>query len=103
MKDAASFPRTQKRNVLFVDIIGKNEAHRQFCFLCLLSGAPPCHGWTQIICLYGMDIVSGSDESFNELYLYLEAMEADLQAIVCRLMSLPFLSRLIQANRWTNK
>jgi len=50
-----------------------------------------------------MDIVSGSDESFNELYLYLEAMEADLQAIVRRLMSLPFLSRLIQANRWTNK
>ena len=41
-----------------------------------------------------MDIVFGSDENFNELYLYLEPMEADLQAIVRRLMSLPFLSQL---------
>ena len=24
MKDAASFPRTQKRKILFVDIVGKN-------------------------------------------------------------------------------
>jgi len=45
-----------------------------------------------------MDIVFGSDENFNELYLYLEPMEADLQAIVRRSMSLPFLSQL---NKWT--
>jgi len=50
-----------------------------------------------------MDIVFGSDETFNELYLYLEPMEADLRAIVRRLMGLPFLSLLIQANQWTIK
>ena len=44
-----------------------------------------------------MDIVFGSDESFNELYLYLEPMEADLQSIVRRLMNLLFHSQLIQA------
>ena len=50
-----------------------------------------------------MDIVFGSDESFNELYLYLEPMEADLHAIVRRLMDLLFHSQLIQAVQWTNK
>jgi hypothetical protein len=42
-----------------------------------------------------MDIVFGSDENFHELYLYLEPMEADLHAIVRRLMNLPLLSQLI--------
>jgi hypothetical protein len=50
-----------------------------------------------------MDIASGSDGSFNDLYLYLEPMEADLHAIVRRLMNLLFLSQLIQADQWTNK
>jgi hypothetical protein len=50
-----------------------------------------------------MDIAFGSDESFNELYLYLEAMEADLQAIVRRFRSLQLLSQLIRANQRTTK
>jgi hypothetical protein len=45
-----------------------------------------------------MDIVSGSHADFDEMYIYSELMEADLQAIVRCSTNLPSLSQLISVN-----
>lgn len=39
-------------------------------------------GHKNITCLYDMDIVFNQDQSFDEVYLYEELMEADLHAII---------------------
>jgi hypothetical protein len=43
MKDAASFPRTQKREVLFVDIVGKNETLNPAFIIFFLGRLPVGH------------------------------------------------------------
>ncbi|KAG6831763.1 hypothetical protein H0H92_007915 [Tricholoma furcatifolium] len=48
----------------------------------LLNGEDVVPDYTQITCLYDMDIVFQPNGNFDEVYLYEELMEADLHAII---------------------